>query len=277
MITYGKYKSEFQISDFLKECLIARFNNNEKVILFKNRDRGYSPNLEVIHEVKDGVEIVYLHDIDTDWSEVMNSAGIGIVNSALTVGYDENEKKIIKKTGNKSHDGKIIRKALEEKNIEDALEVLVKYQNGVRGHTIVATAEKYIIIESTSKHDAKTKEGEDETIVRTNHGFIYTTAGYTSGKNYLSSKIRKEVGETVIEDVEDYKDLAARMRVQKNDDPQLNPTRMDGKLKTTSQLLMNLTDLEFNIYLIDDNINSFNGVQKNGIKDPKIIIKTYNI
>lgn len=278
MYAYSKYKSKIQNLDFLNECLIARFNNNEKTILFKNRDRGYSPNLEIVHGIKDDVEYVHIHDVDTDWSEGMNSEGIGIVNSALSVGYDENEKKIIKKTGKKSHDGKIIRKALEQTNIEDALEVLLNLHNGVRGHTIITTPEKYVIIESTSKHEAETKEGSDDNIVRTNHGFFHINAGYTTGKNYLSSKIRKETGEAVIDEISDYKDLAEKMRQQKNKDPQLNPTRMKGKLKTTSQLLMNLTDLEFNIYLIDDNINTFNGIKKDKeLKEPKITINIHNV
>jgi len=270
-----KYKNVNNIN----ECLISRFNNNEKTILFKNRDRGYAPNLRVVRDIADDVEYVYLHDIDTDWSEGLNSYGIGIVNSALMVGYDENEKKIIKKTGKKSHDGKIIRKALMQKNLDDAYKILLNYNNGIRGHTIVTDNDRYIIIESTSKHYPISRISNsditvaDDTIVRTNHGFFHINAGYISGKNYLSSKLRKEFGEQIISSVSNYKDLPEKIRFQKNNNPQFNPTRMDGDLKTTSQLLMNITDLEFEIHLIKSNISEFKGIIKNvKITEPKIKI-----
>jgi hypothetical protein len=45
----------------------------------------------VVHTIIYGVEVAYLHDMITDWSEGMNEHGIGVVNSALLVGHDEAE------------------------------------------------------------------------------------------------------------------------------------------------------------------------------------------
>ena len=80
----------------LRECVITHTVLNDKVLLAKNRDRAYNPTISIVRDLIDGVEVAYILDKDTDWSEGMNSYGIGILNSALMVTADENEKKIIK-------------------------------------------------------------------------------------------------------------------------------------------------------------------------------------
>jgi len=89
----------------LFECIIVSKEINNKFILAKNRDRAYKPTIEIIHTLLNGVEVVYLHDTITDWSEGMNEFGIGVVNSALLVGRDESEHKIVKKGGKPGPDG----------------------------------------------------------------------------------------------------------------------------------------------------------------------------
>ena len=75
----------------IEECVIARLTVDGNIILAKNRDRMYAPDLEVIHEIVDGIEIVYMRDTLTDWSEGLNEKGIGVVNASLMVGFDEKE------------------------------------------------------------------------------------------------------------------------------------------------------------------------------------------
>jgi len=72
----------------INECVVVKIPINNKTILAKNRDRGYKAQIEVIHELIDGVEVIYLKDRLTDWSEGMNEFGIGIVNASLTVDFD---------------------------------------------------------------------------------------------------------------------------------------------------------------------------------------------
>ena len=96
-------------NSLLTECIIVSKKFGNDMVLAKNRDRAYNPELEIVHTLINGVEVVYLHDITTDWSEGMNEYGIGIVNSSLLVGYDEKEKSIVSKTGKKSQDGARIR------------------------------------------------------------------------------------------------------------------------------------------------------------------------
>jgi hypothetical protein len=50
-------------------CVIVSKEVDNKFILAKNRDRAYNPSIEIVHEIMDGVEVAYLHDLTTDWSE----------------------------------------------------------------------------------------------------------------------------------------------------------------------------------------------------------------
>ena len=80
------------MANLLNECIIVSRKFGNDMILAKNRDRAYKPEIEVVHTLINGIEVVYLHDIITDWSEGMNELGIGIVNTSLLVGYAEKEK-----------------------------------------------------------------------------------------------------------------------------------------------------------------------------------------
>ena len=136
-------------------CIIISKSINGSKVLAKNRDRAYKPTIEVVHTIIDGVEVAYLRDTITDWSEGMNEFGIGLVNTALMVGYDENEEKIVKKSGTPSKDGNKIRKALSQKTIKDVLNSAISFDGGIRGHTFIGTSTTTIIIEATSKHNPK--------------------------------------------------------------------------------------------------------------------------
>ena len=85
----------------LEECVVCAKKFGEDIILGKNRDRNYAPNLKIVRELtSEGVELCYVVDQDTGWSEGMNSEGIGIVNSALMVKQDEKEKRLPRKLKN---------------------------------------------------------------------------------------------------------------------------------------------------------------------------------
>ena len=116
----------------LKECIIAHTVLNGKVLLAKNRDRAYTAKVTIVRELIGDVELVYILDKDTDWSEGMNNQGLAIINSALMVNADEKEKKLIKKKGKPSEDGLKIRKALSYKNPSESLKSIVNYDKIVR-------------------------------------------------------------------------------------------------------------------------------------------------
>jgi len=112
----------------LKECIIVSKEINDKFILAKNRDRAYNPSLEIVHTIIDGVEVAYLHDLVTDWSEGLNEKGIGVVNSALLVGHDEAEHKIVKKGGKPGPDGDKMRNIIKQPTLMKAVRAALLYK-----------------------------------------------------------------------------------------------------------------------------------------------------
>jgi len=269
----------------LNECIIVSKEVNDKFILAKNRDRAYKPKLEVVHTILDGVEVAYLHDMITDWSEGMNEFGIGVVNAALLVGADEAEKKLVKKVGKPGPDGQKMRNIIKQKNLKEALKSALTFKGdsklALKGHTFISSPTHMISIEATSKHkpDIKLHNQEDLT-VRTNHGHTFTDAGYTSGVKYLSSKMRKISAEKSVEKVTDWTQIGAAMRKQfYRKESQLNMRRTTSTMFTSSQTIMNLTDKILEIEYFSNEIESFEGVRNELPKgySPKIQIRVKEI
>lgn len=258
----------------LHECIIVSKNLNDRKILAKNRDRNYKPTLEVVHEIRNGVEVAYLRDTITDWSEGMNEFGVGIVNTALMVGYDENEKKIVKKGGKPSKDGDKIRTALSKKTLRDVIETAINYSGGIKGHTFISTPKHTLSIEMTSKHKPKFKLHTDTDVVRTNHGHFHTDAGYTEGDDYLSSKIRKMSAEKIAKRIDNVDKVLPYMRKKFYEyDSNLNMVRDTEKMFTSSQLLLDLDDLVLKLTYRIDKVESFDGIKNNLPKGYKPKIK----
>jgi hypothetical protein len=247
-------------------CIIVSKEIGDKFILAKNRDRVYQPKLEIVHTLIDGVEVVYLHDLTTDWSEGMNEYGIGVVNSALLVGHDEAEHKIVKKGGKPGLDGVKMRNIIKQKTLKEAIKSALtfkgKSQLALKGHTFISSPQHMVSIETTSKHKPDVKlHNVKHPVVRTNHGHVFTDAGYTHGIKYLSSKMRKISAEKTIERVEDWKEVASAMRKQYFEkESQLNMKRNTASMFTSSQTVMNLTDRIFQIEWFSDKVKEFKGV-----------------
>lgn len=264
-------------------CIIVSKEINDKFILAKNRDRAYKPVLEVVHTLINGVEVAYLHDITTDWSEGMNEFGIGIVNSALLVGHDEAEKKLVKKNGKPSKDGKKIRTALSQKTLKETIKAALNVDGGINGHTFISSPYHMVSIEKTSTHtpDIKTHNIKHP-IVRTNHGHTFTDAGYTHGIKYLSSKMRKISAEKTIERVKDWTEVAPAMRKQYFErESQLNMRRNTKHMFTSSQTIMNLTERILEIEWFSNKVQEFKGINNqlpNGYKSKiKILIDKVDV
>lgn len=264
----------------INECIIVAKKVGNAIIMVKNRDRAYKPQLEIVHEIVDGVEIAYIRDMVTDWSEGMNEYGIGMLNTALMVGYDENEKKIVKKGGKPSKDGNLIRITLTQKNLSDALKVAVKSK--IKGHSFISDPQKMVSIETTTQHKPKIdiRDLTSDNHVRTNHGYFYDDSGYTQGNDYLSSKMRKIGAEKIVGDAKEAMDILNGLKKQMYDkDSILNVRRDTDKMVTSSQLMLNLTDREMTLHYFKSKIESFNGVVNRLPEDytPKIKIHTKEI
>ena len=251
----------------LTECIIVSKEVNDKFILAKNRDRAYKPKLEIVHTIIDGVEVAYLHDMITDWSEGMNANGIGVINSALLVGHDEAEKKLVKKVGKPGPDGDKMRNIIKQPTLKQAIKAALTYKGksslSLKGHTFVSSPKHMVSIETTSKHIPDVKlQNTESPVVRTNHGHVFTDAGYTNGIKYLSSKMRKTTAEKSVDKVSDWTEIAAAMRKEFfKTDSQLNMRRQSDEMWTSSQTVMNLTDRILQINYFESKVESFEGVR----------------
>lgn len=116
-------------------CVILYTEINGKKILAKNRDRAYKPEVRIIHEIVNGIEIAYLKDENTGWIEGMNGEGTGIVNSTLN-SFDSktNSTKKLKKKGNVIYNALINDKS--EKNFYDIIKN-AKNDYVLEGHTLL--------------------------------------------------------------------------------------------------------------------------------------------
>ena len=265
----------------LGECITVAKMFDGNMVLGKNRDRNYHPKLKVVRDMTGyGIEVCYVVDNMTDWTEGMNSHGIGIVNSALFVQRDEKETKL-KKTALRSKDGVRIREVLAKSNLKDAVITALKFHGGIKGHTLIGDGNKIISIENTSrlKPIVKIKDLNKEPLVRTNHGLEHPEAGYQNGNDKLSSELRLVNALNVLHQNADYKKLFPAFYNHKQDKgPKYDLVRAQNKLWTSSQLLMNLGKKEMILYLVPDNVE-FIGVENKlppGRKPKiKVTIKQY--
>lgn len=234
-------------------CVIASLYLEGQSLLVKNRDRKYKAIIKVIHEIKNGTEVLYIKDTSTDWSEGLNEYGIGITNATLMVNQDEREGVVIKKRTNAiSNDGFKIRHALSLTNIPTIIDYLTDYSNkndkhnGLKGITFISSKDIKYVIEGTTKHSPIVKEIPiEESIVRTNHGIFHPGAGYNSGIKKKSSFSRLSISESKLSEVTKIDEVLDTLQKQHIDDLFLNPYRRESgyQIFTTGQILVNLNKL----------------------------------
>ena len=187
-----------------KACIVGAGEYSGVNCLVKVRDRNYVPAVRIIREIIGGVEVAYLHDVDTDWSEGINEYGIGVVSSALLVIEDETAKK----ERTKAPDGVKIRKMLTKTTMGGAVSEGVRV--GVTGHTLISTKEGIVGIEQDGeKPEILVLDSESgDKIVRTNHGDLIPEAGYTKGPDLKSSLSRRKQAERWLNQAKTVDDLA---------------------------------------------------------------------
>ena len=298
MIKLSEVLNEIK-SSLLKECVVAGVRLGDGIVLAKNRDRGYDARMEIIHEVVDNVEMVYWHDVDTDWSEGMNEFGIGIVNSSLMVNDDEKETdKVEKKREDPDKDkykgpqhatdGAKIRQVLTQKNVRDAVKVLISTKGdgssefkGVSGESIVSDGKDIYVIEHSSVDTPiiRKLKGDKKVVVRTNHGIYHKHLGYQSGPKEESSHSRLELAKDNLQNAKTDQDVIDLMKKQYKDDPFLNPYRTDNKFKmqTVGQIMMNCDTKTVTVRMDDEHgkLETVENLLPKGY-EPKIKIKIEN-
>lgn len=265
--------------NLLNECASAAIKVKNKLVLVKNRDRAYYPTLGIVREMINGIEVAYMYDYDTDYSEGMNELGIAIVNTTLQGKKDEKALDKNKKVELVDKDGFKIRKALGCKNVDDIIKTLDVEDNGVGGHNTIVTKDQIITIEKVKGDLAKIeKYSTNDVIVKTNHGEIYPQQGYQHGQDRDSSLSRQYLLNKYVRNAVDANDVLVKMRTQHEDIPGfLEPYRTNYKIWTSSQIMCNITDLELTLVVGDDTI--FKGVDNRLPTNytPKIKLKVQKI
>lgn len=238
----------------VSECVAFSKKFGDDVVLGKNRDRNYTPELKVVREMSgNGIELCYMVDQDTDWSEGMNSNGIGLVNSALFVKRDEKDFDKSKKKKAPSKDGIRIRHALSKDTLTEVVKSLVNFDTGVKGHTIVSDGNKLVVIENTSRTSPKVKVHDinKSPVVRSNHGIEHPEQGYTRGEDRVSSELRMKNASELLNKEKNYKEIFPQFYNHTQEmGPKYDLVRAQNKLWTSSQVLMNLNKKELILYLI---------------------------
>ena len=238
----------------VSECVAFSKKFGNDVVLGKNRDRNYTPELKVVREMSgNGIELCYMVDQDTDWSEGMNSNGIGLVNSALFVKRDEKDFDKSKKEKAPSKDGIRIRHALSKDTLTEVVKSLVNFDTGVKGHTIVSDGNKLVVIENTSRTSPKVKVHDinKSPVVRSNHGIEHPEQGYTRGDDRVSSELRMKNASELLGKEKNYKEIFPQFYNHTQElGPKYDLVRAQNKLWTSSQILMNLNKKEMILYLI---------------------------
>ena len=231
-------------------------------ILAKNRDRNYKPLIRIRKSFRNDMERLYIWDERTKYTEGINEYGVAILSASVAVKKDEEEgakavrdaKKSSKKTkiANRIYyapDGKRIRTALFEKTAVDATKKLVELQ--ISGNTVVADRNRCFILEGAYTKDDqfvyKIKEvSKDEVLVRTNHGILLPWTGYSAEiesqvKSRKSSEIRLKTVHQALLDAQTFEDVVSALSSTDNDDPQMNPMRIDivrRAMRTTGQIFL---------------------------------------
>jgi len=260
-------------------CIIAAGVWGGSRALLKNRDRNYTPKLKVYHQVRDGVEVLYMKDEITGWVEGLNEFGIGVVNSALSVARDEAEKVLVKSKGKKSKDGERVLKALAQKDLDAAVEVACNFKGGIKGHTFVSNPDTTKAIEQTSKHDCVVKTLANNRVhVRSNHGMAHEDAGYTDGENYVSSVYRRDRAKETLRGLESTEEIAPAMyQKHKGDGEHNSMVRKTDNMRTSSQMVLDLTQKIAHLYLLPGEVE-FEGLEEDLPKgfQPKLMLKVYD-
>jgi hypothetical protein len=269
----------------LNECIIVAGdfmdeNGKSDIIIAKNRDRKYKPVISIVKEIINGIEVCYFFDEITTWKEGINENHIAILNSALAVVEDEAAgAPTAFGTFTVTKDGDKILKALGKKNIDEAIAVLKTYNRGLAGHTVITNEKKtfYFEFPDIDKPNINKLTEYDPTqdiIVRTNHGDFFKKAGYTFGDSLESSVIRRRTAENELKKAVNQEDVLPAMRrkiYQFNSG--LNMKRDTDAMKTTSQIMLNVSKLELTLNVFTDNVQEFIGVRDRLPKGYKSKIK----
>ncbi len=266
----------------INECVALGVTVENQQILAKNRDRNYNPTIEIIHKIRNGVEMAYMRDTVTDWCEGINEYGIALVNTTLKVYYDEKAGNTIFQDIDK--DGQTIRRILSKTSIKDCIDTIIK--DKLYGHTILMDKTVCYHIEYTSRNKPSINliNTKKEPIITTNHGINYDMEGYSAPDQDINKKISSELrlknAAIKLIDAETPNDIPKLLRDDMYDSgSNYNTYRKTDNMITTSQIMLNCTNNELNFYYEKTKTEKYLGI-KNLLPNnyiPKITINVQQI
>jgi len=279
-------------------CVILYVNINGQKILAKHRDRVYKPNIEIVHEIVNGIEMAYIRDKKTGWIEGLNENGCGIVNSTLNMNESKNPQRRSFKSAQKKNK---IYNSLKHKDKKSFLGTLLEKGNTnylLEGNTLFVFDDSVFHIENNLQNNFVIKKIINNSVY-SNHGINLPNEGFTKGKKGLSSFLRKRIVEEELEKIKDIKKCDIELydeisnvlnKNYSNIDPRFHPyrdkkntlKRLKGIDKnqifiiTTGQLFLNITNKEL-VYYKDTNnsekVKYINKLPTNYVPKIRIIIK----
>lgn len=253
-------------------CIIIYKKINGKTILAKNRDRPYKAKIQIVHELRNGVEIAYMRDMDTEWCEGLNQYGVGIINAALEVEYDENP---FAQNGDFHEISKQrylnALASTPEQLVDKTFDHNFYTDITLQGHNLIGGTNFGIHLESNAYVLPSAKILDDDQYVFTNHGINLKNSGYLNGMSLASSVLRqqfiiRELNNAILREPSDifkvtnknYGNLHHYLHPYKD---YMDPNS-ERNLMTTGQILLNLTDKIFT-YAYDLKHSDFYGVVNN--------------
>lgn len=260
----------------LKECTIFASKLDGNIFLFKNGDNHDLMDHEIIHMIKNDVEVAFYSN-QNGFAEGMNEFGIGLVYSFLTENNHANYKiKPVKKNPypdtvdinpeNLSDKGEFMVEILTSKTLDEAFKKVSESE--FNGNYIIATKDDGYLFE-VYKGDVRYERltfKNDDIYLRTNHGLLIPNAGHK--KDFYNwrrpdSEIRYSNAKRYILGFKDFKDVMKRMGFQEYDSQSANNSfRTDSLEKTTGQYLFDLNDLVFNFVFYDKNAKFYGIIDK---------------
>lgn len=191
-------------------CVILYAEIDGKKILAKNRDRTYKPNIEIIHEIINGIEIAYIKDINSGWVEGLNEHGCGLVNATLLYKNKNNTTDIKNKQTTKIRKKRInIIKSIKRNKIYNLLfsnkkpqdlNSYIRNNNNNKNENFRIEGNSILIVDNNVYHIENDEskfsiEKIDKPTVYSNQGIKFKELGWTDGIKGMSSFLRKKIVE----------------------------------------------------------------------------------
>jgi len=270
-------------------CVILCTKIKGKQILAKNRDRTYKPNIEIIHEIVNGIEVAYIRDKISGWIEGINENRFGLVNATLsrTDGKINSKKKLSKKNN-------LIYRALTEKHIDENFYDIINDDNNnytLEGHTILFFDDQLIHFENNKKNEFVAEKIKNDKVY-SNYGINLKDEGYTKCNKGMSAFLRSNIIKTELKNnnITSIEQLSNIMNTNyKNINPRFHPYRnkhysrkknrnsnSNFNVNTTGQIIFNMTDLELTYYAdihSSERVRYLNRLPKDYTPKIRILIK----